>query len=38
MHVNKMKDEYFANNMVTYIEKKIAKKFSPDSIIMILKI
>jgi len=30
MHISKMKNEYFVDNMVIYIEKKIAEKFNYD--------
>ena len=33
VHSSKMENEYFADNMVIYIEKKIAEKFSYDWII-----
>jgi len=34
IHINKMEDEYFVDNVDIYIEKKIVeKKFSYDSII-----
>jgi len=31
MHVNKMEDEYFADNMVIYIEKKLTENFNYNS-------
>jgi len=38
MHMNKMEDGYFADNMVIYIGKKIVEKLSYDSIIDVFKI
>ena len=33
IYINKMEDEYFRNNMVIYIEKKITEKFSYNLIV-----
>jgi len=34
MHVNKIEDEYFADHMVIYIEKKLTEKLNYNSITM----
>jgi len=33
MYISKIKDEYFVDNMIIYIEKKITKKVNYNSII-----